>query len=231
MESKHRVLSIPSRPMASVLDQCKFYHERNKSTYVLEHIRRFGKYMDRRRAESSSDVKQIVSCAIVCNYNKILCIRRTKKSDRETLKLRWTVMVGGHVDELDSGSDSPILSCLIRELREELGVTPVEKPELLGIVFDPATPVGRLHIGIIHMARIDADQIEVRSFQDNSEFVNARKNNTYTLMNYKDLVVLAGNFDPWSTLFLRSKVAATILNCSYPVIPDDELDLHWKLGK
>ncbi len=227
METKQRVLSVRSRTIAGALDQCKFYSKEQKSKYVLEQIRRFGKYIDRDQLERAPEFKQIVSCAVVYRDNKILCIRRTKKSNRRALALRWTVMIGGHVDDLDEGSKSPILNCLLRELREELGVIPISLPELIGVVFDPATPVGRLHLGIVYKAKIDSDQIKVGSIHDNTEFVNSNKNNVYNLMDYDQIQSLARKFDPWSTLFLKSEAATTILNAPRDSIPDKELELRW----
>ena len=229
METKQRVLSVRSRTIASALDQCKFYSKEHKSKYVLEQIRRFGKYIDRDEVEKAPEFKQIVSCAVVYSDNKILCIRRTRKSTRRALALRWTVMIGGHVDDLDEESKSPILNCLLRELREELGVIPINVPELIGIVYDPATPVGRLHLGIVYKAKIASDQIKVSANYDNTEFVNSDKNNVYSLMDYNQIISLAREFDPWSTLFFKSEVATAILNSPHNIIPDNELALQWNL--
>ena len=83
-------------------------------------------------------------------------------------------MIGGHVDNSDERSHDPALSCLLRELDEEIGVAPEKSPQLIGLAVDPENPVGRLHIGFVFDVQLETPRVRILSRFDNVEFVNSR---------------------------------------------------------
>ncbi|MDE0202063.1 MAG: NUDIX hydrolase [Rhodospirillaceae bacterium] len=204
---RQKVLSIENKYISSLIAQRAFHSDENTVRNVGERIKSFSKFVDRQWAENHSSVKQIVACGIVTNHEKILCLRRSRKSNRVELRLNWTLMVGGHVDEEDMDSVDPILNCVIREVEEETGLEPQFTPQLLGYVTDPATPAGRLHIGAVFKFESAQDSVQFSSKLDNEEFVNARKKKTIKFREARFVVDLANRsqLDPWSEIFVQSR--------------------------
>jgi predicted NUDIX family phosphoesterase len=181
---------------------------------LLGRIDREGRFLERSVAEQTEEVKQIVACGVIHRGDKVLCIRRTATSDREALRLRYTVLFGGHVEHADRGSAHPVQDCLVRELREELGIRHRGVPRPIGIAVDPTTPVGRLHLGVVFDVPIDSDSVMVRGGHDTSEFANARRSTSHELLTVE--AVAAKALDPWSELFLSSAAAARVLGSAAP---------------
>jgi predicted NUDIX family phosphoesterase len=127
-------------------------------------------------------------------------------------------MFGGHVDDKHVDYVTAISECVMREINEELGVTPSTEPVMLGVVTDPLTPVGRLHIGIVFDLSHNARMVQIGPQLDSEEFVNNSHNVCYQMMSWKALAELDGRFDPWSTLFLQSFVAQRLLRAPRPII-------------
>ena len=203
---RQRVLSIENRYVSSLIAQQAFHSDERTIDDVEERIGSYGKFVDRGWAESHSSVKQIVACGIVTNHEKILCLRRSKNSNRLELRLNWTLMIGGHVDEDDMDAADPILSCVIREIKEETGLEPQSTPRLLGYVTDPATAVGRLHIGAVFKFESTRSMVRFTDKLDNYEFVNATKKSNIEFRDPSFIADLANSnqLDPWSTIFVQS---------------------------
>ena len=202
---RQRVLSIENKYVSSLIAHQAFHFDGKVIGDVEERIRSFGKFVDREWAERHSSVKQVVACGIVTNREKILCLRRSGNSNRLELRLNWTLMIGGHVDEDDKNTPNPILSCVIREIKEETGLEPQSTPRLLGYVTDPATPVGRLHIGAVFRFESTQNRVQFSDKLDNYEFVNAKKKSDIEFRDPSFIADLANNdrLDPWSAIFVQ----------------------------
>ena len=203
------VLAVPEKSVSALFRRAAFHSDPITICMVLDAIAKDGRYLDRELAEQNPCFKQVVAYGIVRHKSNVLCLRRTRKSHRKSLRLRYTLLFGGHVDDSEKHTQEPLQSCLLRELNEELGISPSRPLELLGIVTDPTTLVGQLHIGIVFDVHTEHDVIDVPTSLDNAEFVNAEKNNRYQLQQVDKLP--KKRFDSWSTLFLASDVCERIL--------------------
>ena len=203
---RQRVLSIENRHISTLIAQQAFHSDEKTICDITARIRSFGRFVDREWAEAHSSVKQIVACGVVVNHRKILCLRRSKNSNRLELRLNWTLMVGGHVDEDDVDTADPILNCVIREIKEETGLEPQSTPRFLGYVTDPATPVGRLHIGAVFKFESAQNKIYFSNNLDNDEFVNATTKSDIEFREPSFVADLANRnrLDPWSAIFVQS---------------------------
>lgn len=206
------VLVVPADSVASLFQASGFYADEKSISEVRDAISNYGKYVGREWAESTESVKQIVAYGMIRNGNKVLCLRRAKKSNRKALRLRYTVLVGGHVDSAEMKEEEPVASCLTRELEEELGIKEFGPIKLIGVVVDTETNVGRLHLGLIYDVPIQESTLVLTPELDNGEFVNSSKREEYPLQDYSELVSRAGLFDPWSKLTLSDKSVKTLLH-------------------
>jgi predicted NUDIX family phosphoesterase len=204
MINAQKVLTVPSQGVSRLYQRRKFYADDLSEFWSC--VANEGQFIDRSLAETTEDVKQLIACAVITNGQKILCARRARKGNREALALRWTIVFGGHVDDGDACSDDPIRNCVIREIEEELGIKTTEKPKILGLAVDPATRVGRLHLGVVFLVHADLEQVFLHNHLDSAEFANRRHSRILKFMDSKALLALqkAHRFDPWSELLVSN---------------------------
>lgn len=117
-------------------------------------------YMPRVEAEGDSDHKQVVTYTLIQYQNQILSFQRGQYSRVASfLKGARCIGFGGHVTEADADifghPDRGIRACAARELEEELlgsmgnlRVNP-DGLELLGILNDDSSEVGRRHVAVV----------------------------------------------------------------------------------
>jgi predicted NUDIX family phosphoesterase len=215
-DGAQRVLVVPRELVQSLYDRPQLHTASKTLDSVLEAVRTYGRFVRRDWAEAHTNVKQIVACAVVRNGARLLCVRRSSKSDRRALRLRYTLLFGGHVDDFDARAGAPVLSCLRRELLEELGVEMVAEPRLLGVVADSLTEVGELHLGMVFDVALDERLLFVGSERDKAEFVHARKNSVHELEGWSQIIKIADSLDPWSKLLLESSIGQQLLEPSGP---------------
>ena len=210
-----KVLVVPRQAVAQVCNKEGFFSDPSSIYIVKGAIEKQGIFVDRQTAESTESYQQIVACSIVRKGEKVLCIRRTKTSNRAALRLRWTVVLGGHVDDTEADLINPVESCLLRELDEELGIKPLTIPTLLGVVVDPGTPVGRLHLGILYDVAVPMETITLSPKRDVGEFAGVKKEMNIKMMSPEEISKGSLKLDPWSRLFLSSAKANEIFG-SFP---------------
>ena len=208
-----RILAVPSGALADFYEHTGFRSDpilvRNALNVVHEH----GKFYFRNWAEETEDVRQVIPCAIVRNRTRLLCVKRAKKG-RKDLRLRYTLLFGGHVDVEDSDGDREhiLQRCTERELREELGLLATVSPDPIGVVVDIETASSRRHFGVVFECRITNNIVSVQRECDNTEFTRSRYDNHYPLVEACEFV--GKKFDPWSQLLLTSEFAHRNLGTS-----------------
>ena len=213
-----KILAVPASVLSSFYSQTNLYSEPDIVHNALESIRNHGKFYAREWAEKTEAVRQVIPCAIVRNHTRLLCIRRAKKG-RKDLRLRYTLLFGGHVDEEDScdGRDRALYRCVQRELREELGLSMTLSPNPIAVVIDIETASSRRHFGVIFQCLIEDNLVSVSKGCDNTEFTRSGRNNDYILTEVSEFA--GKKFDPWSQLLLTSHFARqhfAIPQCAFP---------------
>ena len=200
------VLAVPAEVLSGFYDRTEFWSEPVRVRHALNIVRKHGQFYLRRWAEQTETVRQVIPCVIVRNGARLLCVKRAKKG-REDLRLRYTLLFGGHVDAEDSSGDPDHIlhRCAERELREELGLCSTVSPDPIGVVVDLETASSRRHFGVVFECRITDNVVRVQKDCDNTEFARSRYDNDYPLMEPNELV--NKKFDPWSQLVLASAFA------------------------
>ncbi len=225
MNEQH-VLTVPAACVRDLLGESRLYHD-SRSILAIQSLVADGKYVPREAAEQDGSVMQIICCGVVYHNRRVLCIRRSKKGNRSALRLKWTLMIGGHVDQLDADSPAPVFSCLERELREEVGLRPTGESNQIGIISDFENPVGRLHLGIIYQVAVSDDHVKIGPKDDSGEFANVRRPRVLRFMSGEEVFELRGKPDPWSRLFVASEPAWQILGMSSQFSDQGTLRLNW----
>ncbi len=124
-------------------------------------------YMDRDKAEYDPNFKQPIAYCVVVKDGKVYVYQRTKKGNEERLHSKWTIGLGGHIDECDLESDDVVMESLRRELDEEVDIGEYET-EIVGYI-NLEYGVHQVHFGILFVAFTES---EVKA--KNREISNAR---------------------------------------------------------
>lgn len=130
---------------------------------VLDHI-------DRKDAELTEDVKQVITYVMVTRRNRVLAFKRGQYSRTEDfLKGSHCIAFGGHVAQSDltlfSGSDYGIRNCAVRELLEELKLPRRDQIRLAngeglsvrGLLNDDSSAAGRRHFAVLFQYEASSD--------------------------------------------------------------------------
>lgn len=208
--SRQQVLTVPASALSDIYSSRRFITDASQIHAVLEIIRLRGEYLDRDMAEKHDTHKQIIACAVVRHGARFLCLRRSKNTNRASLRLRYTLLFGGHVDDSENGSGDPLWECVRRECGEEIGLTPSESAGIVGLAVDPLTPSGWLHIGIVYEVLAEQDIIPRNDDLDQSEFAQVKTSKEFRLADWSELRRYDGRFDPWSELLLESDYGQTV---------------------
>ena len=211
-----RVFAVPAGALADFFVRPEFCADAARVRAALEVVRREGGFYPRQWAEQTEEVRQVIPCSIVRNGRLLLRLRRAKKG-RGDLRLRHTLLFGGHVDARDAGDGDLLRRCAARELLEELGLRAVLPPNPIGVVADPATPSSRRHFGVVYECRIKESAVAVSRECDGAEFANGGRDNNHPLLAVGEFA--DGGFDPWSLLLLASDFARQKLGREFSVQP------------
>lgn len=118
----------------------------------------------KRRGDMEQDptYKQLISYVIVKNAKgETLVYQRLTGGGENRLHGLASIGVGGHMNPVDGLSgDKLLLENTYRELEEEIGVRPLQLG-LVGVVNDDSNDVGKVHIGLIYVADIGGQEINV----------------------------------------------------------------------
>ena len=123
-------------------------------------------FMDRAEAEEDPSFKQLIPYCVFRHGERILHYTRGKSGGESRLHAKISVGVGGHINpvDADSGRTGPEVyhASVARELEEELELTGGQSQRIIGLLNDDSNPVGRVHLGIVHLIDLESDAVSSR---------------------------------------------------------------------
>jgi predicted NUDIX family phosphoesterase len=126
------------------------------------------RYLPRAAAEADEAWKQVIPYVILACGDRVFSYRRGMAGGERRLRALHSVGLGGHVargdESLFAAAGWPSYrAALERELAEEVDIAaPVRERKLVGLINDDSLPVGRVHIGLVHLWRLDAEAVRAR---------------------------------------------------------------------
>ncbi|MGC9383749.1 MAG: NUDIX domain-containing protein [Kosmotogaceae bacterium] len=141
-------------------------------SWLSELMEKNGKYIPREKAEIDERYRQIIPYVVLKDHDGYYLFKRTKKQGEKRLHEKYTLGVGGHVNQKDSHKDGVWKSFeegMQREVKEEVEIV-IKSIEYLGLINDLSTPVSRVHLGVAYIADIvffglnEPDKFEVEQF-------------------------------------------------------------------
>ncbi|MBX3464860.1 MAG: hypothetical protein KF830_16960 [Planctomycetes bacterium] len=193
-----------------------------------------GRFVDRSLAEATPDWKQwIPYCVLRCwqgppspagivaspeqGLTGLLWVQRTQAQGEARLHGSWSIGIGGHVDTADHppgsvrGAGPAFFSrALARELAEELAwEVPLPAPRFLGLLNDDATPVGRVHAGLVYACDLVAEPAAARAAVRIRE-ISKMRGGFGSLAEFRQLWQDPTRFESWSRFLVDVGAAGPI---------------------
>jgi predicted NUDIX family phosphoesterase len=113
------------------------------------------RFLERNVAETDYQFKQVIPYVVVRHEDRCLLIWRTSQQTEARLHNRYSLGVGGHINDTDvpTAGSNLILTGMRREFNEEIAVDGEESCELVGVINDDSTDVSRVHMGFVFVLR------------------------------------------------------------------------------
>lgn len=161
-------------------------------------------YRPRPEVEHDPSFKQLIPYAIfrhrdAAGRTTLFQYTRGKGQGEARLHSKCSVGVGGHISADDRTNEStvPYAEGMRRELDEEVSVESPWTERCVGLINDDQTPVGQVHLGIVHLVDVERPAV----FPRESEIIEAGFRPVEALL--ADLA----RFETWSQICLEALFA------------------------
>ncbi len=157
-----RVLVVPTR----VLHEAGLFQ--GFSPHVEHYLPRLldpARLSFRPRAEVETDAgyKQLIPYVVLRCGEEVFAYVRGGRGGEGRLHALRSVGIGGHVSAEDAGvSADPYREGMRRELAEEVELGAPAAEQCIGLINDDRTPVGQVHLGIVHILRLERPDVRPR---------------------------------------------------------------------
>src|SRR5262249_27314328 len=118
-------------------------------------------FLPRSQAEDDPSFKQIIPYVVLRWQDQVFHYQRGRGATEARLRAPRSIGIGGHISAEDGLRPGDLYRTgLLRELAEEVEIDSDYRQRTLGLINDDATPVGQVHLGIVHV--FDLEQPRVR---------------------------------------------------------------------
>lgn len=157
------------------------------------------KYMEfrpRGQVEEDPSYKQLIPYCVLQfgsgTEQKIFQYTRGAGQGEKRLHAKRSIGIGGHISREDAACNDLYRAGMQRELSEEMIIESEMTEELIGFIYDDTTPVGRVHLGVVHLFQLTSPSARARE----SELVESGFCPIGELLDNRD------RFETWSQLCL-----------------------------
>ncbi len=151
-------------------------------------------YRPRPEVEEDPSYKQLIPYCIFRCEGKIFFYERGKSGGEARLKSKRSIGIGGHISlDDENGEGTAYQEGMQREIDEEIFLETPYSQQLVGLINDDETEVGKVHLGIVHL--YDLEKPAIRSREDsiiNTGFASP-----------EELIAQKEGFETWSQICLE----------------------------
>src|SRR6266446_7796547 len=125
-------------------------------------------FIPRGEAESNPAYKQIIPYALIVFQNTVLHYVRGKKAGEQRLIAKGSIGIGGHMSEekdkllWHTTDEAAYRAGVEREVNEEIKIGTPFEDQIVALLNDDSTEVGRVHLGIVHVFKLTEPKVEKR---------------------------------------------------------------------
>jgi predicted NUDIX family phosphoesterase len=110
------------------------------------------------------------------------------------LHAKRSVGIGGHISADDSAQANAYDEGMRRELEEEVVIDTEYRGQMVGLINDDETEVGRVHLGVVHLLDVDQPAVQPRE----TEIIEAG------FRPVSELLADMSRFETWSQICLKA---------------------------
>jgi predicted NUDIX family phosphoesterase len=158
----------------------------------------FMQFRPRSSVEDDPSYKQLIPYALLqADIDGQTCLfqyTRGNGQGEKRLHAKRSVGIGGHISREDATGEDWYRSGMRRELSEEVILESDYEEDLVGFIFDNTSPVGRVHLGVVHLLHLTTPDVRARE----EDLIDS---------GFTPLEALRGYFDhleTWSQLCLKN---------------------------
>jgi predicted NUDIX family phosphoesterase len=115
-------------------------------------------------AETNPELKQIIPYVVLVHGGRVLHYVRGKKAGEQRLVAKGSIGIGGHMNDEDEGlftfDRAAYDAAVQREVGEELRLGAKYSNHVVALINDDSTEVGRVHLGVVHIFRLESDDVQ-----------------------------------------------------------------------
>ncbi len=123
-------------------------------------------FLPRAQAEKDPTHKQIIPYAIIAHGQTVLHYVRGKKAGEQRLVAKGSIGIGGHMNDMDESlfawDEQAYRAGVEREVNEEIAINTPFEDRIVALLNDDTTEVGRVHLGVVHLFRLQEPLVEKR---------------------------------------------------------------------
>jgi predicted NUDIX family phosphoesterase len=123
-------------------------------------------FVPRPEAETNPAYKQIIPYALIVFEKTVLHYVRGKKAGEQRLVAKGSIGIGGHMNETDESlfalDEQAYRAGVEREVNEEIKIDTPFEDRIVALLNDDSTEVGRVHLGIVHIFKLKAPNVQKR---------------------------------------------------------------------
>ena len=127
-------------------------------------------FRPRDQVEEDPELKQLIPYVIFLHRDAdgretVFQYTRGKGQGEGRLHHLRSVGIGGHISSTDlngTAGDNPFQEGMRRELDEEVAIETPYQAQCVGLINDDETPVGRVHLGLVHLFEVERPEVHPR---------------------------------------------------------------------
>jgi predicted NUDIX family phosphoesterase len=159
-----RVLVVPSAELDRLGRFQGFSAEADRYLHALL-VPELARFLPRSEVEDDPGFKQIIPYVVFRCGDVVFSYTRGKSQGESRLHRLKSIGVGGHVAESDADGRATFEAyemAMSREIDEEIALGSDGEVRLVGLINDDSTPVGQVHLGVVHVYDLERPNVVPR---------------------------------------------------------------------
>ncbi len=158
IDNQESVLVVPRNVLDAACPHTFCHQAAEIRSTLAPHYR----FLDRNAAEHDLRYKQVIPYIMANHGDRYLLIQRTRKQTEARLHDKYSLGIGGHVNDSDANDSTDLIQAgMRREMAEEIRFTSEESCTFLGIINDDSTEVARVHVGFLYLLILGSPQFTI----------------------------------------------------------------------